>query len=84
MKIIYFAWVREKTGISEEQIDKLPDNIKTVADLINWQSKRGNGFSDAFNDSKAIRVAINQEYSTQDKKIKITDEVAFFPPVTGG
>ena len=84
MKIIYFAWVREKTGISEEKLDKLPENVKTVADLIEWQKIRGDGFADAFNDPKIIRVAVNQEYSSKDDPIKITDEVAFFPPVTGG
>tara|TARA_B100000029_G_scaffold486897_1_gene541702 strand:- start:403 stop:660 length:258 start_codon:yes stop_codon:yes gene_type:complete len=84
MKIVYFAWVREKTGISEEILEKLPDNVKTVADLIEWQKLRGSGFTDAFSDPKVIRVAINQEYSSQDHPIQANDEVAFFPPVTGG
>jgi sulfur-carrier protein len=84
MKIIYFAWVREKTGISEETINEIPSSMKTVADLIEWQKLRGNKFSHAFDNPTMIRAAVNQEYVSHDHPIDIADEVAFFPPVTGG
>mgnify|MGYP001238423860 CR=1 FL=1 len=84
MKIIYFAWVREKTGISEEIINEIPSSMKTIADLIEWQKLRGNKFSNAFDNPTMIRAAVNQEYVSHDHPIDISDEVAFFPPVTGG
>ena len=83
MKILYFAWVRDKIGIGEEVVD-LPANIRTTRDLIDWLRERGEGFSVAFSDASLVRVAVNQEYATLDKTVSQGDEVAFFPPVTGG
>ena len=83
MKILYFAWVRDKVGIGEEVVD-LPANIETTRDLIDWLRERGEGFSAAFSDTSLVRVAVNQEYATLDKPVSQGDEVAFFPPVTGG
>ena len=83
MKILYFAWVRDKVGIGEEVVD-LPANIRTTRDLIHWLSDRGEGFAAAFSDISLVRVAVNQEYATLDKPVSQGDEVAFFPPVTGG
>ena len=83
MRILYFAWVRDKIGAGEEIID-LPDNIRTTRDLIDWLKDRGEGFAVAFSDTSLVRVAVNQEYATLDKPISQGDEVAFFPPVTGG
>ena len=83
MTILYFAWVRQKTGRSEEVLT-LPDGIRTVADLVSFLVQRGDGFADAFSELKRIRVAVNQEHVSFDKALSNDDEVAFFPPVTGG
>ena len=83
MKILYFAWVREKTGIGEETVD-IPDDILTARDLVVWLQGRGEGFAAAFADDALVRVAVNQEYATLDEPVSHGDEVAFFPPVTGG
>tara|TARA_B100000214_G_scaffold265126_1_gene196317 strand:+ start:162 stop:413 length:252 start_codon:yes stop_codon:yes gene_type:complete len=83
MRILYFAWVRDKIGAGEETIE-LPDNIRTTRELIDWLKDRGEGFAVAFSDPSLVRVAVNQEYATLDKPISQGDEVAFFPPVTGG
>ncbi len=83
MKILYFAWVREKTGVGEETVD-IPPEIITARDLVNWLKGRGAGFAAAFSDDGLVRVAVNQEYATLDEPVSPGDEVAFFPPVTGG
>ncbi len=83
MKILYFAWLRQKIGFGEE-IKQVPDHITTVKLLIEWLKTQDGGYGDAFKDVTAIKVAINQEFANFDDKIKKNDEVAFFPPVTGG
>ncbi|MGO1118705.1 molybdopterin converting factor subunit 1 [Rhodovibrionaceae bacterium A322] len=83
MKLLYFAWLKNKTGCAEEDID-LPADITTVADLMAWLPSRGPGFAEALADPKAIRVAVNQEYARPGDSLKQGDEVALFPPVTGG
>ena len=83
MKILYFAWVREKTGIGEETVD-IPGDIRTARDLVAWLEGRDEGFAAAFADDALVRVAVNQEYATLDEPVSPGDEVAFFPPVTGG
>ena len=83
MKILYFAWVREKTGIGEETVN-IPGDIRTARDLVVWLEGRGEGFADAFANDALVRVAVNQEYATLDEPVSPGDEVAFFPPVTGG
>jgi molybdopterin synthase sulfur carrier subunit len=81
--VLYFAWVRQKIGRSEEVFD-LPDGVRTVSDLIDHLSARGGGYADAFADRKRMRAALNQEHVAFDAAISNKDEVAFFPPVTGG
>ncbi|HEX2593431.1 MAG TPA: molybdopterin converting factor subunit 1 [Rhizomicrobium sp.] len=83
MTVLYFAWVRQKIGTSEEVFD-LPDGVRTVADLAAHLIARGDGYADAFADLKRVRVAVNQEHVQFDATLNNTDEVAFFPPVTGG
>jgi len=83
MKLVYFSWVREKTGLSHE-IVTLPDGVATVAGLLDWLKARGDTYQVAFGDLKAIRVAVNQDHVEFDTPIGADDEVAFFPPVTGG
>lgn len=83
MKILYFAWVRQKVGRSEEAVD-VPRDVGTVAALIAWLSARGGGYADAFADLKRVRAAVNQEHVDFEAAVRPGDEVAFFPPVTGG
>ncbi len=83
MKILYFAWLRERTGCAEEDIP-LPEGVKTVGQLVDWQIGRGGGFAQAFADRATIRVAVNMDYADADTPLGESDEIAFFPPVTGG
>lgn len=83
VKLLYFAWVREKTGRGEEDRD-VPDGVQTAADLIQWLRLQGPEYEAAFDNQSAIRVAINQQHVEHDAPLAGAKEVAFFPPVTGG
>jgi molybdopterin synthase sulfur carrier subunit len=83
MRLLYFAWVKEKAGIAAEEIDP-PANVATVAELIVWLKTRGPEFANAFARSEVIRAAIDQIHVRHDAKIVGAREIAFFPPVTGG
>lgn len=83
MKILYFAWLREKIGLSEEDVD-LPGEIKTVDELLAWLESRGPHYQQALSEKGVVRVAINQEQVDTEHEVRPTDEVALFPPVTGG
>jgi molybdopterin converting factor subunit 1 len=83
LTLLYFAWLRQKTGRGEEQLS-LPADVKTVSDLILFLKKRDSSFEDAFADLRRIRVAVNQDHCGFDTPLRDGDEVAFFPPVTGG
>jgi sulfur-carrier protein len=83
VKLVYFAWVRQKIGRGEETLD-VPASTKTVGELAAWLKAKGGGYAEAFADVKRLRAAVNQEHTNFDAVIKADDEVAFFPPVTGG
>ncbi len=83
VKLLYFAWVREKTGIGQEQID-LPADVTTVAELIGWLKERGPEYESAFEKAHVIRAAVDQTHVAHDAPIASAREIAFFPPVTGG
>ncbi|MDE8350184.1 MAG: molybdopterin converting factor subunit 1 [Acidocella sp.] len=83
MKLLYFAWLREKIGHSEEDVI-LPANLVSVADLVAWLSGRGPGYREAFAQAKLVRCAIDQDFAQADASIAGAKEIAFFPPVTGG
>ena len=83
MKLRYFAWVRERIGKPEEEID-LPPTVKTVDQLIAWLSARGEEYAHAFANPKVVRAAIDQSHVRPDTAIKGAREIAFFPPMTGG
>jgi molybdopterin synthase sulfur carrier subunit len=83
MTLLYFAWVRQKVGRGQEEIEML-EGVSTVADLIDWLRARSGGHAEAFADPKRLRVAVNQEHVGFDAPVYANDEVAFFPPVTGG
>lgn len=83
MKILYFAWVRQRIGTGEEQVETPPE-IETVADLIEWLKQRGEGYRHAFADLRLIRAAVDKSHVPLDHALGHAGEVAFFPPVTGG
>lgn len=83
MKLLYFAWLKSKIGISEEEV-AVPDDVRTVSDLIAWLKGRGPGYADALANEAVVKVAVNQEFARQDQAVGNCDEVALFPPVTGG
>ena len=83
MKLLYFAWIRVKMGVSGEHIDP-PQNIKDIEGLIDWLRQRNPIANETFSDISNIRIAVNQEYVSINNPVKPGDEIAFFPPVTGG
>jgi len=83
VKILYFAWVREKTGKAEEILD-LPADVQTVADLVAWLKERGPEYAEAFARPGVVRAAVNQTHVQPTASIAGAREIAFFPPVTGG
>lgn len=83
MKLLYFAWVRERVGIAEEDVD-LPAAVATVAGLLDWLATRSPGHAAALADRSAIRVGVDQAFVGTDASISGAQEVAIFPPVTGG
>lgn len=83
MKVLYFAWLRQKIGVGEETVDP-PAEVTDARGLIEWLKTRGEGYDVAFRDIDAIKLAVNQDYADLDAAVKPGDEVAFFPPVTGG
>ena len=83
MKILYFAWMREHTGCSTEEI-QLPENVATISDLATYLRGRSAGHGTALRNLKTVRVAINRKFANLESSITDGDEVAFFPPVTGG
>jgi molybdopterin synthase sulfur carrier subunit len=79
--LLYFAWVRQKIGKSEEQ---MTPPVRDVAGLIEYLKSLGSNYADAFADPGRIRIAVNQRHAGPDAAIGPDDEIAFFPPVTGG
>ena len=79
----YFAWVRERAGVAEEQIE-LPAGLSTVAELIGWLKARSPELAHAFENPEVIRVAVDQRHVKATAPIAGAREIAFFPPVTGG
>jgi molybdopterin synthase sulfur carrier subunit len=83
VKLIYFAWLRARIGCAEEEID-LPPGVKDVAGLLDWLRSRGSGYAEAVRDLSVVRVAVNQNYVGLEHPVREGDEIAVFPPVTGG
>lgn len=83
MKILYFAWLRERLNKGSEEIS-LPQDVTTVAQLIDWKASQDEAFAFAFEDRAIIRAAIDDELVEHDANITGASEVAFFPPMTGG
>jgi sulfur-carrier protein len=83
VKLVYFAWVRQKIGAAEETLP-LPPGVVTVRDLAAVLAARGGGYGEALGDTARLKVAVNQCHAGFDTPVADSDEVAFFPPVTGG
>ena len=83
MQVLYFAWVRQKVGVGVEEVSPPPE-VADVAGLMRWLSGRSPGHAAAFENARSIRAAVNQEFAALDRRLSPGDEVAFFPPVTGG
>ena len=83
MKILYFAWLRSKIGVPTETVD-LPAEVTTAGALVEWLKTRSPRHAEALANSKVVKVVVNQEHVPYDHPISATDEIALFPPVTGG
>lgn len=83
MNIRYFAWLRQRTGVAQETIE-LPENVQTVEELMTWLGGRHPRFAEACQASGVVKCAVNKIYVERSSPVTASDEVAFFPPVTGG
>ena len=83
MKVLYFAWVRQRIGLAEEDVSP-PAEVRDVAGLVAWLAQRSPGHAQAFSDPRQVRAAVNQAFAPPETPVAPGDEVAFFPPVTGG
>jgi sulfur-carrier protein len=83
VKLVYFAWVRERIGKPDETVS-LPDSVITIGDLIVWLKARGEEYDYAFENGPLIRAAIDKAHAKHDAIIAGAREIAFFPPMTGG
>ncbi|MCJ8519202.1 molybdopterin synthase sulfur carrier subunit [Pseudorhizobium tarimense] len=83
VKLVYFAWVRERIGKPEEDID-LPADVTTVRELLNHLKSLGEEYEAALQYPEVIRVAIDQEHVDHHEKIGNAREIGIFPPMTGG
>lgn len=83
MRILYFAWLRERVGKTEEDIEP-PAGVTTVAELMRWLAARGEEYAHAFENPTVVRAAIDRVHVRPDSRIGAAREIAFFPPMTGG
>ena len=83
MRLLYFAWVRERVGTAQEERD-VPTSVHTVDDLKAWLAAIDEGYAFAFEDRAIIRVALDKQLASDDAPIGEAREAAFFPPMTGG
>ncbi|MEO5337899.1 MAG: molybdopterin converting factor subunit 1 [Magnetospirillum sp. WYHS-4] len=83
MRVLYFSWLRERIGTAEETVEP-PAGIADVQGLVDWLKARSDKHGEALADLRLVRVAVNQEHVPFSHPVKAGDEVALFPPVTGG
>ncbi len=83
VRLLYFAWLRERIGKAAEDIE-LPPGVATIADLVSWLSGRGEEYAHAFENPGVVRAAIDRAHVKGDATIAGAREIAFFPPMTGG
>jgi molybdopterin synthase sulfur carrier subunit len=82
-KLVYFAWVRERVGMPEEEVE-LPCEAATVADVVRWLKTRGEEYEYAFENEGVVRAAVDKVHVKPSAPIAGAREIAFFPPMTGG
>jgi molybdopterin synthase sulfur carrier subunit len=83
MKVIYFAWIRERVGKAEEEIDP-PASVRTIGELVQWLKGRGEEYAYAFENQTVVRAAVDRVHVRSETKIAGAREIALFPPMTGG
>ena len=83
VKLLYFAWVRERIGKTEEVVE-LPAGVRTVSEVVTWLAGRGEEYAHAFENPKVVRAAIDRTHVRPDAAVAGAREIAFFPPMTGG
>jgi molybdopterin synthase sulfur carrier subunit len=83
MKVLYFAWIRERVGKADEEVDP-PASVLTIGDLVHWLGGRGEEYAYAFQNQKIVRAAIDRVHVRPEAKIAGAREIALFPPMTGG
>jgi molybdopterin synthase sulfur carrier subunit len=83
VKVLYFAWVRERIGKTEEIVEP-PVAVRTVGDLVAWLSQRGEEYAHAFENPTVIRAAVDRAHVKPETPLAGAREIAFFPPMTGG
>jgi sulfur-carrier protein len=83
VRILYFAWLRARIGCAEEEV-AVPSEVRDVAGLLGWLGARGANYAAALQNRAVVRVAVNHDYVGLDHPLRQGDEVAIFPPVTGG
>jgi molybdopterin synthase sulfur carrier subunit len=83
VKLVYFAWVRERIGKTDEEVEP-PATVATVADLVRWLKERGEEYAYAFENEAVVRAAVDHRHVKPDAAIAGAREIAFFPPMTGG
>lgn len=83
MQLLYFGWVRTRIGIGSEEF-ALPGDVGTVGALLSALQARGENYAEALEEVDAIRVAVNQELADLETPVADSDEIAVFPPMTGG
>jgi molybdopterin synthase sulfur carrier subunit len=83
MQVLYFGWVRQRIGLAKEDVEP-PADVADVRALVAWLKTRGPAYEAGLGNLNQVRVAVNQELASLDAKIGRGDEVALFPPMTGG
>ena len=83
VKILYFAWLRERIGLAEELVD-IPEDVSNVTALLDWLAERGDGYAYALENPDIVRVALDQQLVHQTTPLGEAREIALFPPMTGG
>jgi len=83
VKLLYFAWIRERVGKPEEDVTP-PGSVTTVGELVEWLKGRGEEYAHAFDNPKVVRAAIDKVHVRAEAKIAGAREIALFPPMTGG